>query len=94
MRFAQAYATKNKAAKTVPEKLFKDFALKFSFPTRLHHDMGKEFENKLMARLIELLGFQGSHAIPYHPQGNGQVERFNHTLLSMLRILEDKEKDD
>ncbi|KAI4887200.1 hypothetical protein NFI96_004156, partial [Prochilodus magdalenae] len=27
-------------------------------------------------------------------EGNGQVERFNRTLLSMLRTLEDKEKDD
>lgn len=93
-KFAQAYATRNKAAKTVADKLYNDFALKFGFPTRIHHDMGKEFENKLMSRLRELSGIQGSHTTPYHPQGNGQVERFNHTLLSMLRTLEDKEKED
>lgn len=93
-RFAQAYATRNKSAKTVVQHVFGDFALKFGFSEKIHHDMGREFENHLMDQLQEVCGVRGSHTTPYHPMGNGQVERFNRTLLSMLRTLSDTKKAD
>jgi transposase InsO family protein len=91
-KYAVAIPTKNQTAKTTAKHLYEDFILHYGIPQRIHSDQGRNFESKVIKELCILLGINKSHTTPYHPQGNGLVERFNRTLLNMLGTLEDEQK--
>ena len=93
-RFCQMYATRNKSSKSAAEKIFNEFILQFGYPEKLHHDMGPEFNSKLFAELHRLTGIRPSNTTPYHPAGDGQVERLNRTVVNMLKALPEKAKKD
>ena len=92
-RFTQSYATKNNSAKTAAERLYQDFFPRFGFPVQIHSDMGREFKNSLFTELHRLAGVRMSNTTPYHPMGNGEVERMNRTLCNMLKALQESQKD-
>ncbi len=56
--------------------------------------MGKEFEKKTDGQLEETIWHPGLTHIAISLQGSGQVERLNHSPLSMLCTLKDNEKED
>ena len=87
-KYAQAIPTRNQTAKTTAKVLFEHYG----FPQRIHSDQGHNFEGKLIRELCQLCGIQKSRTTPYHPMGNGLTERFNRTLLTMLRTLEHAKK--
>lgn len=85
----------SKLVRTVPLKKISaaDIALAFVHhwvfvygpPVKLLSDNGKQFTARFFQNVCRILGTRNLFITTYHPQTNGQVERFNCTLLSALR---------
>ena len=92
--YAQAIPTRNQTAQTTAKVLFENFFVHYGFPAKLHSDKGANFESKVIRKLCNIAGIQKSRTTPYHPMGNGMVERFNRMLLNMLGTMSEKQKSD
>jgi len=74
--------TKN--AEEVAEEFIDKWCMVHSWPERIQTDQGGEFTANLIKAITEAVKIRRSNTTPYHPQANGQVERFNRTMAQML----------
>ena len=75
-------------AKILVEKWFSVFGIH----ARIHSDQGKSFDNELISRLCKMHDIRQSTTTPYNPRSNSQCERFNRTLFSLMRSLDQGQK--
>ncbi|XP_076061557.1 uncharacterized protein LOC143037308 [Oratosquilla oratoria] len=52
-------------------------------------DRGSQFESELFSKLSSIIGFHHMSTTSYHPQANGMIEHFHHSLKSALRVRQD-----
>ncbi|PIK62210.1 putative transposon Ty3-I Gag-Pol polyprotein [Apostichopus japonicus] len=87
-KYSQAIPCKNQTAVVVARALRDKWFTHYGVPLRLHSDQGRNFESSTIKELCKLYGISKSRTTPYHPEGNGQTERFNRTLCGMIRSLD------
>ena len=93
-RYALAYPSKTQTAQATARILWDNFICHYGFPEKFISDQGRNFESDLIKELCKIARVKKLHTTSYHPQGNGQCERFNSTLCNMLETLSEEEKSD
>ncbi len=83
-KWPEAMAIPNKNAETVAKAIYNGWYCRHGIPYEIHTDQGPEFMNELLRRINARMGVDLRFTTPYHPQSNGEVERFNRTLVDSL----------
>ena len=91
-KLAVAAPCKDQTAKVVAQVLHDQWFVHYGLPFQIHSDQGRNFESRLVRELCDLYGIRKTKTTPYHPQGNGQTERFNKTLCGLIKSLELKDR--
>ena len=89
-KYAEVVPIPDKQAETVANEIFTHWICRFGSPVQIHSDGGKEFCNKLLNELFNLLDIKHTKTSPAHPQCNAQVEVFNKTLAKYLASFVDQ----
>ena len=92
-KFALAVPCRDQTAPTVARVLRDHWFAHYGVPTQIHSDQGRNFEGHLVQELCSLFGITKTRTSAYHPQGNGQTERFNRTLCGLIKSLDRKRRD-
>ncbi|KAK3107797.1 hypothetical protein FSP39_022415 [Pinctada imbricata] len=88
-KWTEAYAVPNISSYVTAKCLVEEFIARFGAPLEIHTDQGSNFQSGLFKEICSLLEVTQTRTTPYHPASNGQVERFNRTLLQMIRCYVD-----
>ena len=78
-------AVPDQTAATCANKLLNEVIARYGCPLTIHSDQGKCYESVIMAELCRLLEIRKTRTSPRNPRCNGQAERFNRTLLRMIK---------
>ena len=91
-KWVEAIPIPDQTASRITRELTKLFAT-YGQPEILHSDQGRNFESSILSQTLQAFGVQKSRTTAYHPQGDGMVERFNRSLLQLLRSYVDTQDD-
>ena len=85
-KYARAFPLRDFNAPEAMRVLFEGWISYFGSPETIQSDQGQQFECDLFQQWTEYMGSVKRRSSVYHPQSNGLVERWNKTIVNMLKV--------
>ncbi|XP_062617287.1 uncharacterized protein LOC134278991 [Saccostrea cucullata] len=84
-KWLECYAVPNQGAEQVAMSFVEGFIARIGCPLQIHSDQGRNFMSDLFQRLCKMLEITKTRTTPYRSCANGQIERYNRTVLQSIR---------
>ena len=84
-KLTKCVAFRRNTAMSVASAIIDAWVSAYGPPDRILSDQGPQFMSSFFNALSQMLGIETVRTTAYHPQTNGQVERYNGTMTTQLR---------
>lgn len=93
-KWVEAFPLAVTDSETLASVLIDEVVCRYGVPRALHSDQGANLNSQVIFAVCKRLGINKTRTTAYHPQGNGQVERFNRTLEAILsKVVAENQRD-
>ena len=93
-KWVECRAVPNISAENIAKFILEQIILQHDPPIQMISDRGTSFMSAVVKRLLHLMDIHHCPTSSYHPQANGQCERYNSTLANMLRHYVNEQHND
>ena len=84
-KWVEVFPVPDQTATTCANVILNEVICRYGCPLALHSDQGRNYESEIFQQLCKLLEVRKTRTSARNPKANGQTERFNRTLLSMIK---------
>ena len=84
-KWVEVFPVPDQTAATCANLILNEVICRFGSPLSVHSDQGRCYESVIFQELCEILDIRKTRTSPRNPKCNGQVERFNRSLISMVK---------
>ena len=84
-KYVEILALPDMTAEVCATKIVNEFIARWGCPIAIHSDQGRTFESKIFKEMCRMLEVRKTRTSPRNPRCNRQSERFNRTLLRMIK---------